>query len=244
MIKSYLHVAIFRLYLNTSQRINLASLGNLHSLDKSQRNFSKQSCNPSVFILTLCNGKTHSISPKLSWYHSTSITSLFSHAITMSKEITPPLDMESPYYLYPSHNSRLTLVSDVLTGLDDYNPWALAMTRALKGKNKFGFVDGSFPMPESTHADFSRWNHVNNIVMTWILNSIHRSLAHTVLYANSAATVWADLQTRFSTQSGTQIYELEKRIVTLQQQDHSISQYYNQLHCFWDELSLIDPPPA
>nr|GMD93397.1 putative late blight resistance protein homolog R1B-16 isoform X1 [Ipomoea batatas] len=44
-------------------------------------------------------------------------------------------------------------------------------------------------MPEVSHPDHAKWQRVNNIVMSWILNSIHPSLAHTVLYAPDATTV-------------------------------------------------------
>lgn len=71
-------------------------------------------------------------------------------------------------------------------------------------------------MPDSTHLDFARWTRVSNMVMSWLLNSIHHNLAHTVLYADSAATVWADLKSRFSTINGPRIYDLERRIATIQ----------------------------
>lgn len=137
------------------------------------------------------------------------------------------VDTEIPYYTHSSDNPGQTLVSDVLTGINNYNPWVLAMTMALRGKNKFCFVDGSLPMPSSTHKDYDRCTRVNNMVLSWILNSIDRSLAHTVLYGTSAASVWADLKSRLSSNTGPRIYELEKNISTLQQQDSSISQYFN-----------------
>lgn len=103
-------------------------------------------------------------------------------------------DVENLYYLHASNGTGTTLVGNVLTGIDNYNPWAQAMTMALKGRNKFCFVDGSLPMPNVDHPDHARWHRVNNMVMSWILNSIHTSLAHTVLYAPNAATVWTDLK--------------------------------------------------
>ncbi|KAI4338330.1 hypothetical protein L6164_016670 [Bauhinia variegata] len=123
------------------------------------------------------------------------------------------LGLENSYYLRSSDNPGQNLFSAVLTGLNNYNPWVLAMTMGLKGKNKFCFVNGSFPMPESTHTDYHRWSCVNNIVMSWTLNSIDRSLAHTVLYSESAATVWGDLKPRFSPNTGPRIYELQKKLL-------------------------------
>nr|GMD98002.1 Retrovirus-related Pol polyprotein from transposon TNT 1-94 [Ipomoea batatas] len=154
-----------------------------------------------------------------------------------------PFDAENPYYLHSSDGAGTTLVGNVLTGIDNYNPWARAMTMALKERNKFCFVDGSLPMPDVAHPDHARWHRVNNMVMSWILNSIHSSLANTVLYSTNAASAWTDLQERFSTANGPRIYEIEKRIATFSQRDASIADYHNHLSALWDELNQLVPPP-
>lgn len=92
---------------------------------------------------------------------------------------------------------------------------------ALKGRNKLYFVDGSLPMTDTTHPDHARWNRVNNMVMSWLLNSIHPSLAHIVLYAPDVASVWIDLRYRFFTSNGPQIYAIEKHIATCYRNDAS-----------------------
>ena len=92
---------------------------------------------------------------------------------------------------------------------------------ALKGRNKFRFVNGSLPVQDSTHPDYARWHRVNNIVMSWIPHSIYRSLAYTILYAKDAAIVWVDVKSRFSTVNGLHIYELECHIGMLYQNDAS-----------------------
>lgn len=52
----------------------------------------------------------------------------------------------NPYFLHPSDNPGLSLVSQPLTG-ENYNSWCKAIKIALLGKNKFGFVDGSIKEP-------------------------------------------------------------------------------------------------
>ncbi|CAH9079925.1 unnamed protein product [Cuscuta epithymum] len=86
-------------------------------------------------------------------------------------------DFESPYHLLSSDNPGVSLVGSPLTGLENYSSWALAMTVALKGRNKFCFVDGSLPAPLAGHRDHSRWQRINNMVMSWMLHSVHSSLA-------------------------------------------------------------------
>nr|GLL41806.1 uncharacterized protein LOC109158736 [Ipomoea trifida] len=153
------------------------------------------------------------------------------------------VDIESPYFLHSSDGSGTTLVVNLLTGIDNYYPWSLAMTMALKRRNKFCFVDGTLPTPPAIDPHHAHWHRVNNKVMSWLLNSIHPSLAHTVLYAPNATTVWVDLKERFSTANGPRIYDLERRIATIKQQDYSIADYHNILCALWDELTLLDPPP-
>ncbi|CAH9057267.1 unnamed protein product [Cuscuta europaea] len=74
------------------------------------------------------------------------------------------MDLESPYHLLSSDSPSAVLVGAVLTGIDNYNSWVLAMSMALKGRNKFAFVDGSLPAPSVAHPDHGRWHRVNNMV--------------------------------------------------------------------------------
>ncbi|XP_019167533.1 PREDICTED: uncharacterized protein LOC109188747 [Ipomoea nil] len=80
--------------------------------------------------------------------------------------------------------------------------------------------------------------------MSGLLNSIHLSLSYTVLYAPNDATIWADLKEHFSTANGPRIYDLERPIATIRQQDYFILHYHNILCALWDDLTLLDPPPV
>nr|POF16153.1 hypothetical protein CFP56_24179 [Quercus suber] len=48
----------------------------------------------------------------------------------------------SPYFIPPSD---VVLVSQPLIGPDNYPSWSRAVFLSLNGRNKFGFLDGSFP---------------------------------------------------------------------------------------------------
>lgn len=115
---------------------------------------------------------------------------------------------------------------------------------ALAAKNKMGFVDGTIPEPASTDPLRNSWERVNSMVLSWLLNSIHRDLVSSVLYATSAASVWSDLKDRFSPSDGPRIYALERSIATLHQGNESIAMYYNTLKGYWDELAQFDSPSA
>ncbi|PNX79140.1 receptor-like serine/threonine kinase, partial [Trifolium pratense] len=55
----------------------------------------------------------------------------------------PSLDASSPYFIHPSDGTNSVSVKPLLTG-SNYHSWARSMRRALGGKTKFEFVDGTF----------------------------------------------------------------------------------------------------
>ncbi|XP_019164428.1 PREDICTED: uncharacterized protein LOC109160607 [Ipomoea nil] len=65
-----------------------------------------------------------------------------------------PNDAISPYFLHPSENPSLVLVSSALNG-QNYHPWARAMEMSLLSKNKLGFVDDTIPVPNVGEVRFS-----------------------------------------------------------------------------------------
>nr|GMD23845.1 Retrovirus-related Pol polyprotein from transposon RE1 [Ipomoea batatas] len=79
---------------------------------------------------------------------------------TLSTTITTSathIDIENPYYLHSSGGTGTSLVGTPLVGIDNYTSWALAMTMALRGRNKFCFVYGTLVMPDVSHPDHARW---------------------------------------------------------------------------------------
>nr|DAD27988.1 TPA_asm: hypothetical protein HUJ06_029456 [Nelumbo nucifera] len=106
------------------------------------------------------------------------------------------------------------------------------MTMALSAKNKMGFVDSSITKPASIDPLLPSWVRVNNMVLSWILNSLHKDLAPNVLYAESASVVWKDLRERFSISNGPRIYKLLRAIATHHQHSLSVATYYNALKCY------------
>jgi hypothetical protein len=81
---------------------------------------------------------------------------------------------------------------------DNYITWKRAMKMALNAKNKFGFVDGSLTRPPTNSTDLYIWERCNDIVLSWILNSIDKSLLNNVIYCNNPREVWIDLEECFS----------------------------------------------
>ncbi|KAF8387792.1 hypothetical protein HHK36_026447 [Tetracentron sinense] len=139
-------------------------------------------------------------------------------------------------YLHHSDNPGTILVSQPLNG-DNYATWSRSMSMALSAKNKTGFIDGSMPKPNASSTKYSSWVRCNNMVSSWLLNSINPDLAHSVLYTDSAYEIWTDLKERFSQSNAPRIFQIKRSISSHIQGQNSIASYFNKLKGYWDELA-------
>ena len=73
------------------------------------------------------------------------------------------------------------------------------MTISLNAKSKLGFVDGTITvLPAKTKPDdHASWKRCNDMILSWILNSLTPDLADSVIYSNTAQEVWEDLRDHF-----------------------------------------------
>ncbi|XP_073036794.1 uncharacterized protein [Primulina eburnea] len=150
-------------------------------------------------------------------------------------------DPLSPYFLHHSDNPGLTLVSQSLTG-DNYSSWSRAMKIALSVKNKLGFIDGTIVKPSEAESNLINfWTRNNNIVISWILNSVSKEISASVLFSESAVDIWEDLKERFQQSNGPRIFQLRRDLVNLRQEQQSVSVYFTKLKALWEELNNFRP---
>lgn len=134
-------------------------------------------------------------------------------------------DVSSPYYLHHSDSPGLILVSQQLTG-EKYTSWNWAITIALSVKNKFGFVDGSIDWPEGNTKLLSSWIHNNNIVISWILNSVSKEISASIIYSESAREIWNDLKERFQQKNCPRIFQSRCELMNHTQGELSVGAYF------------------
>ena len=53
------------------------------------------------------------------------------------------IDFDDPLYIHPSDSAAVTIISFKLTGTENFRVWRSSMIRALKARNKLGFIDGT-----------------------------------------------------------------------------------------------------
>ncbi|RVW90944.1 Retrovirus-related Pol polyprotein from transposon RE1 [Vitis vinifera] len=104
------------------------------------------------------------------------------------------VDLSNPYFTYHSDHPGLVLISKSLNG-DNYLAWKRAMILALNSKNKLGFVNGSIKAPseEIDPEGYATWSRCNDMVHSWIVNTLNPEIADSVIYYSTAHEVWEDL---------------------------------------------------
>lgn len=121
-------------------------------------------------------------------------------------------DPSSPHFLHHADNPDFILVSQPLTG---YNFASRAMTITLSVKNKLGFIDGSIIKPTTSDLVLlNAWTRNNNIVISWLLNSVSKDISASLLFAESATDILNDLWDRFQQSNAPRIFQLRRELIT------------------------------
>ncbi|KAB5557482.1 hypothetical protein DKX38_008391 [Salix brachista] len=152
-------------------------------------------------------------------------------------------DPFNPFRIENGDNPAAALVSELLT-TDNYVSWSRAISRALRAKNKIGFVNGTLPKPtDVSDLLFEAWERCNDLVVSWLQNSVSPSVKSSLVLVDDARVLWLELRDRFTHQNGPRIFQLKRDLASLSQNQDNISTYFGHLKILWDELAIYDPLP-
>nr|KYP50494.1 hypothetical protein KK1_027746 [Cajanus cajan] len=149
----------------------------------------------------------------------------------------PSQDPNHPLFLHHSDGPGLVLTSQPLDH-KNYTTWSRAMQVALSVKNKIPLIDGTLPKPAATDA---AWNRANNVVISWLYNSVSKEIITSILFVTTAQEIWEDLKIRFSRKNGPRIFQLRRQLMSLQQGPDDVGTYYTKLKSIWEELFGYTP---
>ena len=104
-------------------------------------------------------------------------------------------------FLHRGENPSAMLTSQPLIGSENYLAWARSVRKSLIAKNKLGFIDVcltiSSPLVDSP-SDVQAWIRADNMVGTWIINSVSPKLQASIIYRDTALEIWTDLNLQYS----------------------------------------------
>ena len=160
----------------------------------------------------------------------------------MSEKQDESLSVHSPYYLHPSENPAIALVSPLLDPTN-YNSWSRSSFTTLSAKNKVEFADGCLPRSTSNHRLYAAWKKANNMVVSWLVHLVATSIHQSILWMDNAVDIWKDLKARYSQGDLLRISNLQHKLASIKQGDMNITDYFTKLGTIWDELESYQPNP-
>lgn len=134
-------------------------------------------------------------------------------------------------------------LSSVLLNEFNYLPWSRAITIALGGRSRLGFINGTSKSPESSSPEYAAWLSKDQQVMSWILNSMEHDLAAIFSYSESSLDLWNAVRDMYGNQNNSaRIFQIHREIASLQQNGKPFVNLLGSLKSLWSELEIYRPP--
>ena len=107
-------------------------------------------------------------------------------------------------------------------------------------KNNLGFIDGSCEKPNVNSPQLRQWQRCDDMVTSWILNSLVKEVSNSVEYVSNSAELWKELEDRYDQTNGAKLYQIQKEINDLTQGVLDITVYYTRMKKLWEELNTLN----
>ncbi|XP_076911116.1 uncharacterized protein LOC143568984 [Bidens hawaiensis] len=106
------------------------------------------------------------------------------------------------------------------------------MTIALSAINKLCFVNNTLVMPGDEHH-LAVWKRCNDMVISWIRNTLTQDIIDSVLYAETAKALWNELNARYGQANGAKFYQFQNNLCQITQGNNDISTYFAKMKSNW-----------
>ena len=150
---------------------------------------------------------------------------------------------QNPLFLHPSDGPGTLMIGDKLIGAQNYRSWRRSVEIALSTKRKLGFIRGTVPRSLDDVNLQEQWDTCNNLVISWLMNSVSESIAKSIMFMGTAHAIWLQLETRFALSNGSHKYKLNKETYEIIQSGKPVSEYYTSMKCVWEELDSMTELP-
>ncbi|XP_071712615.1 uncharacterized protein [Rutidosis leptorrhynchoides] len=103
-----------------------------------------------------------------------------------------------PLFLHQNDNLGLILISKKLIGSENYSSWKRSMMIALNAKNKLKIVTKEYREPAIGTDLRSLWERNNDMIISWILNTVSEEIGNRLNFINSASSLWDELHEHYA----------------------------------------------
>jgi len=109
------------------------------------------------------------------------------------------------------------------------------------GKGKDDYLTGEAVMPETSDPGFRKWKTENNMIMSWLINSMNNDIGENFLLFGTAKEIWDAARETYSSHENTaELFQIETILQDFRQGDQTVNQYFNTLTRHWQHLDLFE----
>ncbi|GKC15932.1 cysteine-rich receptor-like protein kinase 8 [Tanacetum coccineum] len=138
--------------------------------------------------------------------------------------------------------SRLKRNIEMMVEINGGEKAKMSLMIALNAKKKMKIITGEFAEPRMGSELRALWEMNNDMLISWILNTVSKQIGNNLNFINSASKLWLKLQEHYAQIDGHKIYQLRNDIVQLKQENSSVEMYYQKLKGLWDEFDALEAP--
>ncbi|RVW83231.1 Retrovirus-related Pol polyprotein from transposon RE1 [Vitis vinifera] len=137
-------------------------------------------------------------------------------------------------------SSPILITGHKLNG-HNYLQWSQSVLLFICGKGKDEYLTGEAVMPETTEPGFRKWKIENSMIMSWLINSMNNDIGENFLLFGTAKDIWdAAKETYSSSENISELFQVESALHDFRQGEQSVTQYYNTLTRYWQQLDLFE----
>ena len=125
---------------------------------------------------------------------------------------------------------------------NNYNTWASCMMSYLQGQDLWEIVDGSETMPpvEDSNGALRKWRIKAGKVMFILKTTIEEEMLEHIWDDKTPKEAWDTFVTLFSKKNDTRLQFLENELLSISQDDMTITQYFHRVKSICREITELD----
>ena len=139
-----------------------------------------------------------------------------------------------------SESIQIPITGHKLNG-NNYLQWSQSVKMFICGRGKDEYLIGEIVPPKNVDPKFRTWKVENNLVMSWLINSMTNEIGENFLLYSTAQEIWEAAKEFYSSKENTsEIFETESSLHDLRQGDLNVTQYYGILTRHWQRLDVFE----
>ncbi|KAL4562842.1 hypothetical protein LXL04_026873 [Taraxacum kok-saghyz] len=162
--------------------------------------------------------------------------------VALVSEVSTGSSQENPSQTQSNPNADFSILPTgyKLNG-QNYNLWSHSVSIFIGGKGKEEYLSDDLVQPEEKSPEFKRWKAENNMVMSWLLNTMIPEIGEQFMFYKTASEIWEAARDTFSNQENTSpLFEIKGILHNLRQGDLTVTSYFTSLNRYWQQLDVLD----